>query len=844
MKSKSKIIKAICILSAAALMTGAFSACGNKTAEGGSSVTDVSSDKGSQASESADKLVKVSYKCDEIKFSDELKDADFDSFKVTENGIFLIYTEYHYDEETQKDSSNTYLCSVDNEGKLISKTDITPEKVNDGDWAYIQNVNYLDDGSVLFFESHYYPVSAPSDDTSPADSEAEPAADESFPADGFNINEESPETENKYYLVHMSADGTVIDKTDTADISALDGIVGSQSNSINGICVNNKGEIAVSYLIYDENWNSKAGIIVLDKDYKQLFKQELSDGNCWINGSFSDGDGNFNYVVYSYAFDGSGENSQKLYRPDYQTGEFAEVFDWKNGSSGTMIGGSGDYLAYYFDYNTVTVEGLKSDGSSETVLNLLNNGLFLDSAGSMCVVGDDFYISGFSHSGTVLYRLRKLDESEMKEKTEVSLAAYYAPYELSSAVAEYNKSDGNYIITINDYSRYNDYSSDDEEAWNSGMTRLNSEISSGQIPDILSISDPEMLSGLSSKGLFLDLNTFIDGEDGLNREDYFDNIFRAMETDGKLYSITSSIGIMGTCAKKSLIPEDGPLTWEQTDAVLSQNSGMRLLSSDTPRDVFLMMILATGNKNFINSSTGECSFNTPEFAEIIERAKEYPQEIDYEALNSDPDYWNNYQMQYRRNETLLNQFYLYSFDSYYQTADGTMGEDISILGMPGSGSGACIFPSSYISVSSKSAHPEAGWELIKSMLEYDEERFVDADYYRFNYFPLNKKTFRQMGEAAIEASYYIDENGNKVQNEQSYYLNDTESVTLRNVDQALIDRTESFISSTDNVYMGMESGITDIINEETAAFYAGTATAQQTADNIQSRVTLYLSEHM
>ncbi|MGN0696112.1 MAG: hypothetical protein ACI4J5_05010, partial [Oscillospiraceae bacterium] len=60
----------------------------------------------------------------------------------------------------------------------------------------------------------------------------------------------------------------------------------------------------------------------------------------------------------------------------------------------------------------------------------------------------------------------------------------------------------------------------------------------------------------------------------------------------------------------------------------------------------------------------------------------------------------------------------------------------------------------------------------------------------------------------------------------------------------LIDRISSFISSTDNVFMGIESGISDIINEEAAAFYAGTTTSQQAADNIQSRVSLYLSEHM
>ncbi|MGN0691930.1 MAG: ABC transporter substrate-binding protein, partial [Oscillospiraceae bacterium] len=391
-----------------------------------------------------------------------------------------------------------------------------------------------------------------------------------------------------------------------------------------------------------------------------------------------------------------------------------------------------------------------------------------------------------------------------------------------------------------------DYSTDDESAWNAGLTRLNSEISSGQIPDIISISDPEMLASFSAKGLFADLNTFIDGENGIDRNDYFDNIFRAMETDGKLYTITSSVSIQGMCVKKSLIPEDGAITWQQVDDILGANSGMTLLAADISRDRFLTAALDCGYKSFVNTSTGECSFNTPEFVELLERSKDYPEEINYEDLESaDPDFWNNYNVQYRQGKVLLNSLYLYGFDSYYYMADGTMGEDISIVGMPGSGNGGFLAPTSFVSVSAKSAHPDAGWELIKSMIEFDEDKYSGKNgYYSYNGFPVNKQSYQKMGEAAIEAGYHIDEEGNKVPTENTYYINDNEQVVLRNTDQALIDRVSSFISSTDNVFTGIESGIQDIINEEAAAFYAGTTTAQQAADNIQSRASLYLSEHM
>lgn len=832
MNSRKNIIRAICILSAAAVMAGAFTACGKKsdgiTSDGETSSSENGENTGGNSSDSVSKLVKLDYDCEEIKLPEELKDGGFEGFHVSGNGFYTVVSESDYDEETDISSITSYICNVDNDGNLVSRTDITPVPEADGDTPVYQEIVFLNDGSLLLFERHNLPSASAAGENDTDDTDREDiGAYEDY--------------EIKTYIVVMSADGTVISRKDAADIPGLSEITSDMNSYIDGVLSNDKGEIAISYQKCDENWNYIPGVIVLDKDMNKIFEKELpSDGNSWINGSFTGGDGSFNYILYSYDMSSGGMPSQKLYRPDLGTGELVEVSDWTADSSGNMITGSGDYLAYYYDSSSASVEGMKNDGTSETIVNLLNNGLFIEQVSGMFAEGDDLYIVGYENE-PIIYKLRKLDDSEVKEKEQVTLASYYADSGLQSAVAAYNRSDGNYLITVTDYSKYDDYSSDDEEAWNAGITKLNSEISSGQIPDIISIADPEMLASFSAKGLFVDLNTYIDGEDGLDRSEYFDNVFRAMETDGKLYAITGSVGILGTCAKQSYIPEDGPVSWETADSILSQHSGMKLLPNTLTREDFMTIILSCGYKNFVDISAGECRLDSPEFVEILERSANYPEEIDYNELNSDPDYWNNFNMQYRNDQTLLCELYLYSFDSYYYTADGSMGEDISILGMPGSGSGACIFPSCYISISAESAHPDAGWELIKSMLSYDEDRYSVNN--GFSYFPLNKQSYQKMGEAVIESTYYTDSEGNRVQNEQTYYIDDTQSVTLRNVDQALIDRISGFISSTDNVYMGTESGILDIIREESAAFYAGTSTAQQAADNIQSRVSLYLSEH-
>ncbi|MGN0695189.1 MAG: ABC transporter substrate-binding protein, partial [Oscillospiraceae bacterium] len=804
MNNRKTLIKAICILSAAALTAGMFTACGKKSGEDSSSSADNSA-VGGDTSKNAAKLVRLEYKCDELTLCDELKEDYFDSFSVSDSGVILIKNDYNWDEETYVSTTKTYLYNLDLDGNIVSKNDISVEKLNDQDSASVGNVNYLDDGSILFIENHYYPDYS-SADTASADSgeDGTAAEDDTSDYEVMTVQEEdSAVTEaddyayeyeeevqyrNSMYLVHMSADGEVISREDFADIPALKLLADSQNTYVQSIRTNSSGDISVYFQTYDEEWNCINGVVILNNELESVFSKNFEGDNTWVNGSFADSEGNFCFVVYEYNEE-KGVSTQNVKKCNIGTGEFEDVFDWSSsGAMDNMINGSGEYQSYYYDYNSQSIMGLKNDGSADVMINLLTNGLYVNQINSMSIQGEDFYILSYDYTKgeTVIYKLKKLDESEVKEKEEVTLASYYSSTELSSAVAEYNRSDGNYLITVTEYSQYNDYSTDDEEAWNAGLTRLNSEISSGQIPDIISISDPEMLSSLASKGLFADLNTFIDGENGIDRNDYFDNIFRAMENDGKLYTITSMVSIQGMCAKKSLIPEDGTVSWETVDEILGANSGMTLLSADNTRGRFIESTLSSGYRNFVNTSTGECSFNSPEFVEILERSKDYPEEIDYEELEaSDPDFWNNYNIQYRDGKVLMNNIYLYGFDSYYYTADGNMGEDISLIGMPGSGSGAYLVPTSYISVSAKSAHPDAGWELIKSMIEYDEDRYSGRNsYYSYSGFPVNKQSYQSLGEAAVEAGYYIDEDDNKVAMENTYYINDTESVVLRNTDQA------------------------------------------------------------
>ena len=76
--------------------------------------------------------------------------------------------------------------------------------------------------------------------------------------------------------------------------------------------------------------------------------------------------------------------------------------------------------------------------------------------------------------------LNRVDAASVTAKTELTLACLYLDYNLRSQIVKFNKSNPDYRIVVKDYS---EYATDDD--YNAGLTKLNTEIISGNVPDIL-----------------------------------------------------------------------------------------------------------------------------------------------------------------------------------------------------------------------------------------------------------------------------------------------------------------------------------------------------------------------
>lgn len=122
--------------------------------------------------------------------------------------------------------------------------------------------------------------------------------------------------------------------------------------------------------------------------------------------------------------------------------------------------------------------------------------------------------------------------------------------------------------------------------------------------------------------------------------------------------------------------------------------------------------------------------------------------------------------------------------------------------------------------------------------------FLTEEYQKneVNYcFPLSIKRLEEMATEAMKKPYYMDENDNKVEYDDIYYVNGVE-ITIPPMTQQEADELKEKLYGFTQIYKRDET-LLNIIKEEAAPYFAGKKTAKDVAGIIQSRVQIYVNEN-
>ena len=211
----------------------------------------------------------------------------------------------------------------------------------------------------------------------------------------------------------------------------------------------------------------------------------------------------------------------------------------------------------------------------------------------------------------------------------------------------------------------------------------------------------------------------------------------------------------------------------------------------------------------------------------------------------------------KNGQKLLSQAYLYGFEDYLYSMSQFGDTEISFVGYPSEdGTSNHLFSTSQtFAISTTCKARDVAWNFLSQLVREDYQSGDNV----WN-FPVNQKAFDAKMKEAMTEEYQTDENGNQILDENgdpikipktTYYTAAASSTTLDSDDpgrvdiyalsQEQADQILDVISKTTRLSV-YDEAIMDIVNDEAAPFFAGQATAEETASAVQSRVKLYVAE--
>ena len=482
-----------------------------------------------------------------------------------------------------------------------------------------------------------------------------------------------------------------------------------------------------------------------------------------------------------------------------------------------------DYGVYGYNIGDAEITKLMDYISSDFASNYLYEISFVDE--------NSFVAYYYGDEGGKLSRFIKVAPEEVIDKTELTLGCYYLEPDVKSKIIEFNKNHTDYRINIKDYSMY-----DTIDDYTQGITRLNADIVAGDVPDIMVLNTNMPVESYAAKGIFANLYDFLENDTELKKEDLLPNVLEALSLNGELYRIAPSFGVNTFAAKTADVGEETEWRMEDALALLaSKPEGTNLLSEMTASS-FMYYTMWICGEQYVDWENGQCHFDSDGFMKILEYANTLPREIEYTAIMDDESYWKEMEAQYRNGKTILCLQYLSGFRDYAYVKQAVFGEDITLVGFPSQeGSGAGLNINTTMSISALSKHKDMAWEFIK--LFFTKENQDNMSYY----FPMRISSLKKLEEKAWEKPYYIDDDGNKQEYDDYYYIGGMEIPAVPLTQEETGEFIE-YLMSLDKLCVYNEA-LNNIITEECESYFAGQKTAQEVADIIQSRAKIYVSEN-
>lgn len=642
----------------------------------------------------------------------------------------------------------------------------------------------------------------------------------------------------------LDATGQEINRVETGGLEEKLGF-GENGGYIGSNLMDSEGNSYVFAEVYaDGTYETK--LVVLDAEMNILFEIREKDlyGELVLLGDGLVG-------MSSYVYDQlTGEGGQVLRTIDKETKTWGTEYPMPM-NAGRVYPGGGKYLFYYdngdslYGYDAEAQEGHKILTWSSADINRSDLSFFtiLDD-GRVAAMTQRWGDMGMEAE---LVLLTEHDASVLEDRTVLTYATMYLSYDMRERIIEFNKSQTACRIEIQDYSEFN--TNDD---YNAGLTKLNTEIIAGKVPDILDTNGLP-IHQYGGKGLLEDLWPYIEADEELGgREGVMQEVLRAAEQEGALYRLFNSFTIRTAVGAADIVGDK--MSWSLADmneALQKMPEGCSLFSEGDTKESMLYSVMAMQLGNFVDFTTGECSFDSEEFIALLEFCNTFPLKYDWNSVD-----WDEYEDDMTRisnGRQLLSMETLYDFQ-YIQIQQFIFGGDVTYVGYPreDGGIGSSFVVEEGLAMSTTCKDKEAAWSFLREMIMPQSD--PDREYFYFNGwgFPVNKQDFDRLAQQYMTPQYMLDENGEPMLDENGEPIEmsqggigwgDGMMMELYATTEEQYEQIMELYRSIDSVYTYDEQ-VYAIVSNVALRYFNDDLTVEEAADQIQSRVKIYVNENL
>ncbi|MBO4474128.1 MAG: extracellular solute-binding protein [Clostridiales bacterium] len=457
---------------------------------------------------------------------------------------------------------------------------------------------------------------------------------------------------------------------------------------------------------------------------------------------------------------------------------------------------------------------------------------------------DDDPGAKYSGSEVSLVKLSRQEKNPHAGKTIIQIGAIdlYSDKFMDYIVSYNTDSKNKSRILIKDYGQelY------DTEDYNKGAKELADKV----YLDMLAGEGPDILLNFSSFSQFnnddvlVDLNSFIDGENGFNRDDYFDNVFRAFELKGKMYQIPVCVDVHGFIANRDFVGDRDSWTYDEFMSIgdsLPENVSMM---EELSCEALLSNLISVSGDAFIDYEKKTVNFDSEDFRKALEIAKKYgtlhPSNEGGHVVYSDSGaYYGDGMSEYvdpmdkvKEGMQVMASAYFYNIRGYAECYSA-LNEKAVFLGAPApEASGMSAQPMLTLAIAKSCASQEEAWDFIRFMFEKDQQIEYANNFWSV---PLLREALDEKNKSDIEE--YQREKEDAKQWDPDFYEEYYKFDLNEEMAEGFVKLVEGIrtITSTD-------PGIMMIVNEEAPGFFENQRSAEDVCKNIQNRASTLLHE--